>query len=77
MKLNIGDIFILDNGANKKGIIYYCTELKIDSKYGDHYVLLALNPPKGIIGSKHIVYTKDVEKFLNYSRQWKHIPIIN
>lgn len=77
MKINIGDMFILDNGANKKGIVYYCAELKTDSRFGDYYILLALNPPKGIMGSKQIVYTEDVEKFLCHSKQWKRFPIIN
>jgi len=75
MKINLGDLFVLLNSE-----VYYVADVQYDEERNTKkYILILLNPTKGIRMRKRIMYPDNIEHMFNPDtishRNWKYYPV--
>lgn len=75
MKINLGDLFVLLDSE-----VYYVSDIQYDEEHNTKkYILILLNPTKGIKIRKRIMYPDNIEHIFNPEalshRNWKYYPV--
>lgn len=76
MIINIGDLFILLDTE-----VYYVSDIQYDEEMMmKKFILILMNPKKGIKLRKRIMHPDNIEKIFDpesiINKNWKHFPVI-